>query len=128
MSGDLNNYVDYRLSRVGETLEDARLLLSNNRLNASVNRIYYACYYAVSALLVKNGFVTKTHSGVRSQFFKEFVLSGKVSKEYGRLFSDLFDWRNDGDYADFINFEKDLVEENLQKASQFIDRIKQLIE
>lgn len=42
----------YRMSRANEALEDARILAREERWNACVNRLYYACFYAVSALLV----------------------------------------------------------------------------
>ncbi|MBI3302910.1 MAG: HEPN domain-containing protein [Deltaproteobacteria bacterium] len=45
-SGDL---VRYRLQRARETLEDARILANASRWNPCVNRLYYACFYAVSA-------------------------------------------------------------------------------
>ena len=45
----------YRMARAQETLEDARILANAGRWNACVNRLYYACFYAVSALLVDWG-------------------------------------------------------------------------
>jgi len=46
--------VPYRLEKARETLEDARILANAGRWNACVNRLYYACFYSVSALLVKD--------------------------------------------------------------------------
>ena len=51
-SGDL---VLHRMTRANGTLEDARILAKAGRWNACVNRLYYACFYAVSALLVRDG-------------------------------------------------------------------------
>ncbi len=45
----------YRLERARETIEEARILANAARWNACVNRLYYACFYAVSTLLVKDG-------------------------------------------------------------------------
>ena len=50
--GDL---VRYRLQRARQTLEDARILANASRWNPCVNRLYYACFYAVSALLLQDG-------------------------------------------------------------------------
>jgi hypothetical protein len=44
--------VGYRLQRARETVEEARVLLETDHANACVNRLYYACFYAVSALLL----------------------------------------------------------------------------
>ncbi len=38
----------YRLQRAHETLADARILADAGRWNPCVNRLYYACFYAVS--------------------------------------------------------------------------------
>ena len=58
----------YRMERAHETLEDARILANAGRWNACVNRLYYACFYAVSALLVGDGLSSSKHAGVRSLF------------------------------------------------------------
>ena len=58
----------YRMTRADETLEDARILAKAGRWNACVNRLYYACFYAVSALLVRDGLSSSKHAGVRSLF------------------------------------------------------------
>jgi len=44
-------YIRYRLGRAREALDEARLLLEADHLATAVTRIYYACFYAVSALL-----------------------------------------------------------------------------
>jgi uncharacterized protein len=41
--------VRYRLGRAKEALEEVVLLLESNHTNTFVNRLYYACFYAVSA-------------------------------------------------------------------------------
>ena len=51
MTTEVDNYIKYRLQRATETLNDARLPAENGRWNSSINRLYYACFYAVSALL-----------------------------------------------------------------------------
>jgi uncharacterized protein (UPF0332 family) len=53
--------VTYRLVRARETLEDARILADAGRWDSCVNRLYYACFYAVTALLLQHG-----HSALRS--------------------------------------------------------------
>jgi uncharacterized protein (UPF0332 family) len=45
--------VQYRLRRARETLQDAHILANAERWNPCVNRLYYACFYVVSALLIR---------------------------------------------------------------------------
>ncbi len=43
--------VSYRLQRAKETLHEADILIKDSCYNAAVNRLYYACYYAVITYL-----------------------------------------------------------------------------
>jgi uncharacterized protein (UPF0332 family) len=43
------------MARARESVEDARLLLDQGRLPAAANRIYYAMFYAATALLITKG-------------------------------------------------------------------------
>jgi len=122
-----NDYIKYRLQRATDTLNDARLLAENERWNSSINRLYYACFYAVSALLYYHSIEAKTHNGVRIKFMSEFIKTGIFDKEYGKLFSDLFDWRQEGDYSDFVSFDKDLTIPLINKSEDFIDLIRNFL-
>jgi uncharacterized protein (UPF0332 family) len=46
-----------------ESLEVSKLDISGKYFDASVNRSYYAVFYAAKALLLKKGIETKKHSG-----------------------------------------------------------------
>jgi uncharacterized protein (UPF0332 family) len=120
-------YINYRLQRTLETLNDAKLLASNGSWNSTVNRLYYACFYAVSALLFSLEIEAKTHKGVRIKFMSEFIRSGKIDKEFGKLYSDLFDFRQESDYSDFISPDKELILSLLKKSEEFIGIIRKIL-
>ena len=63
MTEPLETLIHYRLDRAQESLDDARLLAEAERWNACVNRLYYSCFYAVSALLVRDGLSSSRHMG-----------------------------------------------------------------
>ena len=71
-----------------------------------MNRLYYACFYAVLALFSKYKINSHTHSGAKTQLSLHFVKTGKLEKEFGMLYGDLFDLRQKGDYGDFFEFEE----------------------
>jgi len=120
--------VSYRLQRARETLADARILADASRWNPCVNRLYYACFYAVSALLVQEGLSSSKHTGLRSLFNRHFVKTNKVPKEKARIFNDLFERRQEGDYMDFVSFEESQVLKWLPEAETFVENIAVLIE
>ena len=120
--------VSYRLRRARETLADARILADAGRWNPCVNRLYYACFYAVSALLIREGLSSTKHTGLRSLFNRHFVKTNKVPKDKARIFNDLFERRQEGDYVDFVSFEESQVLPWLPEAETFVQNLADLIE
>jgi hypothetical protein len=93
-----------------------------------MNRMYYACFYAASALLLYaeiDG--VKTHEGVRQMFGKHFILTGKVPKEWGRFYTVIYNNRSEADYEDFKNFDLATVEEFYPLVCEFINLIRERI-
>jgi uncharacterized protein (UPF0332 family) len=127
MEAAKEEYLIYRILKSDEALEDARLLAVNGRWNACINRLYYSSYYLISALLYKYKFSAHTHNGIKTRFFLEFVKTEKIDKESGKLFSSLFDWRQESDYADFVDFDKDVVDPLINKVYALNESLKILI-
>lgn len=57
------DYVKYRIGRAKETIQEVRTHIENKYWNTAINRMYYACFYAVSALLAKDRIDVSSHSG-----------------------------------------------------------------
>lgn len=93
MTPEQGELVRYRLARAMESLDEARLLFANGHVRTAVNRIYYACFYAVSALLLTKGESSPKHSGVRSLFDQLWIVTGRLPKDMGRFYRRLFDAR-----------------------------------
>jgi uncharacterized protein (UPF0332 family) len=119
--------VVYRLQRARESLEDAHILADAGRWNPCVNRLYYACFYAVSALLAQEGLSSSRHTGVRGLFNQRFVSTGKVAKKTAQIFNDLFERRQEGDYVDFIRFEGSQVRTWMPQAEAFVTEVAGLL-
>ena len=82
--------INYRRERGAETLEDARIMLERKRLFSAVNRIYYALFYEISALLYTKNLSSHKHAGVRALFNQHFVKTGIVEVETGKFYSKMF--------------------------------------
>lgn len=109
MTDSKEELIKYRLQRAIDTLEDAKILADNQRWNSSINRLYYASYYAITALLLDADLSTTTHNGVKSSFTEHYIKSNRIDKEYGKIHSQLFTWRQKGDYDDLFDFTKEKV-------------------
>jgi uncharacterized protein (UPF0332 family) len=115
--------VAYRLERARESLEDAHILADAGRWNPCVNRLYYACFYAVSSLLTQEGLSSSRHTGVRSLFNQHFVRTGKIGRDVAQIFNDLFERRQEGDYVDFVRFQESQVRAWMPRAEAFVAHI-----
>jgi len=127
MTDNINDLINYRVERSLETLREAKTMIDNKFWNASVNRIYYSCYYAVSALLLKKSIETSSHKGIRQMFGLHFIMEGIVSKEDGLFFSDLYDRRQSGDYDDFVLYDEDTTMNLYNQSEGFIARMVELV-
>lgn len=120
MTSDEIEYVRFRLARTEETFEEAKIMLEKGHLYAVVNRLYYACFYAVSALLYSEGYSSSKHSGVRALFSRHWVNTGRISAEMGHFYRQLFERRQKGDYGDFVEFNRAEVEQWMEKSEKFL--------
>jgi len=126
-SSERKNYVLYRLQMSIETLEAAEILIESKKWNSAINRLYYAAYYAISALLVQQEIITKTHSGIKTQFFLHYIKTGKIKTQLGKVFSDLFDSRQKGDYGDFFDFKEEDLNSILAPTKELISEVRKEI-
>lgn len=124
----INGLVDYRIQRSKETMSEARLMIDEGYLNGAINRLYYACYYIVSALLIKNRISAQTHGGTKQMLGLHFVVTEKLSPKISSIYSTLFEKRHSSDYDDFVFYDLETVEKLYPLAYEFIEVIEKLIE
>lgn len=89
--------------------------------------MYYACFHAVSALLIKNLIEAHTHAGVRQAFGLNFVKKGIVSNEDARIFSRIYNKRQTSDYDDFKDISMPEANQLYPEVSNFVNLIVNLI-
>lgn len=122
-----NALIDYRLQRAFEALIEADYNADGNYYNTAVNRLYYAAFYAASALMLASQVECSTHSGIKSMLSLKFVKTGLLDRTHGRTFMQLFENRQSGDYEDFVYCDKEQYSILRPKTEDFIAAIKQLI-
>lgn len=128
MKAEIRTLITYRLERANESLDEATLLLERGFTNTAVNRLYYGCFYAVSALLLTQGFSSAKHTGIRAMFQQHFVKTGLLPVKLGKLYDRLFDNRQRGDYQDLVRFDpKDVIAWHIE-AKQFVETIETLVQ
>lgn len=108
-SVEKREYIQYRMETARKTFEAAQVLADSGFWNSVVNRLYYTLFYSVNALLYLSDIPAKKHSSVKSQFNLYYVKTGKIDKKYGQLLSELFDWRQKGDYENIFDYDQESV-------------------
>lgn len=128
MSYEKEDLIRYRLEKSSTTFQEAESLSESGFWDGTANRLYYCCFYAVTALLAKDDLPASTHNGVRTEFFKQYIKSGILDKEFSSLYSNLMSRRHESDYDDFIEFSKEDIEPLFKEVQYFLNTIRELIE
>jgi uncharacterized protein (UPF0332 family) len=123
----LNDYIEYRIKRARETISEVDVHIQNKFWNTAINRMYYACFYAVSALMAKKEISVSSHAGIRQKFGEHFVKTGLVERNLAKHYTELFDKRHKSDYNDFYEHDEQTVLRLFATSKEFIGRIEELL-
>lgn len=116
--------VELELERAEKMIQEFPTFVEKQYWDTLVNRMYYAAFHAVNALLIHNSMRVHTHKGALITFNKDFIRTGKFSIEEGHLFSQLEGMRERGDYNCFIDATEDEVVPLIEPLKALIAKIK----
>lgn len=115
--------VSNKVRQARETWEETVGIIENGHWYAAANRMYYACYYMTSALLLKNGQSAHTHGGIIGLFGLHFIKTGVISSDLGKFYS----LRQTGDYDDWKVVTESDIMPLIPTAESFLDTLENLI-
>ncbi|MCL2027088.1 MAG: HEPN domain-containing protein [Bacteroidales bacterium] len=124
---DRKQIVLYRIEKAKSTLCEAKDNIELENWNTVANRLYYACYYAASALLIKHEYFSKTHEGVNSLLGQHFIKTGIIDPKHGSTYSKTLALRQKGDYNDMVIIDPDQVKQLATPTEELITTIENLI-
>jgi uncharacterized protein (UPF0332 family) len=119
--------VRYWWDKAHESLQAAHRELAADAYTFTINRAYYALFYAVSALLLQEGRRFSKHSGVRAAFNRDLIKPGRLSRKHGELYNQLFRDRQEGDYIEFTAFDVSCVQEKIEACEGFLAALRPLL-
>ncbi|WP_233553858.1 HEPN domain-containing protein [Halococcus sp. IIIV-5B] len=97
---DRDAAVDREIQQAQQALDDAAKAQDADLSDAAViNRLYYAAFHSVQAVLYDREFDPTSHGGVLSLFGSEVIAVGDASRDDGRFFSQLSELRQQADYG-----------------------------
>jgi uncharacterized protein (UPF0332 family) len=120
--------ISYRIERSRESIRAAEIMLENEMLTISMNRVYYSMFYAVQALLALYKVSFTKHGQVKGYFNRELIKTGIFSVDMGKLYNKVFEYRQKFDYVDFAVPDRNMVFEYIEKAREFHTKIKEYIQ
>jgi uncharacterized protein (UPF0332 family) len=120
---ELRELIRYRMEQAHDTLRAAEALINEGLLRDSVNRSYYAMFYAVLAILATKGLGTSKHSGAISLFDRDFVKAGLFSKDLSVWIHGAFERRLETDYADSAQVTREEAISLLQEGRDFVKTV-----
>jgi hypothetical protein len=119
--------VQLEMERARRTLKEVETLREAELWNGVCNRLYYAVFHAVSALLIHDGFQVYTHHGSHAMFGQHYIKKGVLSAEYGRLYNQLQTMREESDYNCAFEAEPDELKDKIEPACQMIEAIGEMV-
>jgi hypothetical protein len=122
-NSDREILIQYRIDQADQTIGEVSKLIEMDLLNVAVNRIYYGIFYSLTALALRFEFSSSKHGQLIGWFNQTFIKTQKIEVKYGKIIRDAFKNRSDGDYAPFISFSKDDVQDMQEDMIDFIERI-----
>jgi uncharacterized protein (UPF0332 family) len=120
--------IEALLQKADQALDDASYLLEDDRVEAAMNRAYYASFHAARAALLTEGEEPSSHAGILSRFSYHFIRTGRISEEVGQVLARAETDRNRADYDAFSVFEIQAAEDLVGDVSQFTEVVRQVIE
>ena len=119
--------IEQLLQKAAQALASAQSEFQANRLDFAVNRAYYACFYAASAVMLQQGKQFVKHTGLRGAIHRDLVKAGKLSPKWGKVFDRAFENRQAADYLVLFTFESAQVEQLIQDATGFVQEMHRLL-
>ena len=119
--------INLELEKAQTTLSQVENLKRLEYWDMVANRLYYATFHEACALLIKDKHSVSTHKGVVALLGQYYIVTGKLTKEDGRLYSQLQTIREKSDYNCSFTATREDIEPLINKTSELIVRISTLI-
>lgn len=125
--GNRKDLVRLELEKARRTLIEAEGNYNIQLWNVVGNRLYYAIFHAVVALLIKHGISINGHKGAVIMFGLHFVKKGIFTPEEGALYSRLQTIREKADYQNVYELSQERASHYMSQAKLLFEKIEKTI-
>lgn len=121
-------YIGIRVAKAQDDLATAQEMLQVARWRGAVNRAYYAIFHVASAALLWLGIERSKHSGIQAAFNQFLVKPGLIEIQYGQIYKDARDWREEQDYKDLVRpLDETTTTQIVLDAERFVSRLERYL-
>lgn len=123
MDDKVKNLSLYRLDNALSTLEIAKLCMKEKHYRDSINRCYYAAFYAIKAVLALEQIDFKRHKDVVGYFNKAYVATDIFPKDIGKKLGKLKTKREESDYDDFYIVSLEEAQKQMNATEYIVNNV-----
>ena len=98
------------------TFAEQEVLVEGKLWSNLANRLYYALFHAISALLIHDGHEVGTHKGAVIRFHQYYVKPGIFTVEDGAFYSQMQSMRERADYNCYYDVTETEILERIEQA------------
>lgn len=117
----------YRLETAKQCIISAGTLAGISDYKGAANRSYYAVFHCMRSVLALSSVDFSKHSAVGAYFRKEYIKTGIFDVTMSDIISEAFDIRSDSDYNDYFVISKKEVEEQIENARYFYEKVEMYV-
>lgn len=107
------------LNRGDESLRSANVLVRESLCLDAMSRCYYAVLHYTRAMLLLRNISPKSHHGAFLLFSQQFVKTGDISQEFGKILARQQKLREEADYSTEASFSTEDVISALEDVEKF---------
>ena len=116
------------IEKATEMLAPLDLLVKNEYWGTIANRLYFALYHAVNALLISEEHNAYERQDVEILFFIHFIKTGLFDEDDSKLYTQLHELRERADYNCAYEIGEEEIVPKIAPTKELIEKIKQYIE
>ena len=123
MQVDRTAIVRIKINSAKEMLEEAKLTIQGEELLKASIKIYEAIFISVSALALKNDYLTSSHTQLFSWFNENYIMTGIMKENFGKFYLEIFQMHQKINVNEFVDVDKTGLEEKHLIAVEFLNNI-----
>ena len=97
--------IAWSLERSSIRLDAAERELAAGVPQLAADHAYYACFHLVSAVFLQDGLTMKRHSAVRAALHGRLIQTGRLDRQWGKVFDRLAELRTKSVYTALFDLD-----------------------